>query len=398
MTDSIVVYESTCEGGEHAAFNAGLLAGVLEIVPRAVFFAESRHIEAVREVLEPAEADRVDWRRIKIPPRRANSVSERLPQEWRIVTEVWAAAESENASAIINTSVSLAGLIAVKLRDSLHRNPRPVGLVFHSVLDRFMTERRLHRTLTWGNPPNLRYLILGESLLAEVRSVVPALRATTRAISLPQCFNTAPAASSRLNPSAMSFGFLGIANEYKGFLEFLALADEFASERVRFEVIGRVSSECQTRFEEFQRRTASAKLVISADGGRVPIESYRSRLASLSYTIFPYRAIDYRFVRSGAALDAIWAAKPMIAFRIPALEELFDRMGDVGYLCDNIEKLRATVADIIAHPPIERYAEQSANLFRGRDLFAGPAVGRELVDALGLRLTDRARPMVEQSK
>ena len=73
-------------------------------------------------------------------------------------------------------------------------------------------------------------------------------------------------------------------------------------------------------------------------------------------------------------------------------------MGDVGYLCDDADKLRATVADIIACPPVERYAEQSANLFRGRDLFAGPAVGRELVDALGLRLADRARPMVEQSK
>ena len=84
-----------------------------------MFFAEPRHIEAVREVLEPSEAERIEWRESRflrggpIPsPSGCRRNGESYPK--------FGVPRSRDRAAIINTSVSLAGLIAVKLRESFH--------------------------------------------------------------------------------------------------------------------------------------------------------------------------------------------------------------------------------------------------------------------------------------
>ena len=42
---------------------------------------------------------------------------------------------------------------------------------------------------------------------------------------------------------------------------------------------------------------------------------------------------------SGALLDAITWLKPIIANRIPFVANLFERYGDIGYLCDDPDQM-----------------------------------------------------------
>ena len=120
--------------------------------------------------------------------------------------------------------------------------------------------------------------------------------------------HTAPDASSHLDPSAISFGFLGSRASTRVSRNFSrsptsSRRNEFAS---RSSDASARSARPDLKTFSGERRRRSSSCQRTEDAFR--IETYRSRLGSLSYAIFPYRAIDYRFVRSGAALDAIWAA------------------------------------------------------------------------------------------
>ena len=59
-------------------------------------------------------------------------------------------------------------------------------------------------------------------------------------------------------------------------------------------------------------------------------------------------------------------------------------MGDIGYLCDDVEEMRTTVDAILRDPPRERYRRQSENILNKRHVFETAAVGAQLRDVLAL--------------
>ncbi len=77
-------------------------------------------------------------------------------------------------------------------------------------------------------------------------------------------------------------------------------------------------------------------------------------------------------------LDALTAGKPFIALRNSQFEEMFETMGDIGYLCDDVEHLKSIVADIVRDPPRERYRRQSETILARREIFSSRAVAAQL--------------------
>ena len=56
----------------------------------------------------------------------------------------------------------------------------------------------------------------------------------------------------------------------------------------------------------------------------------------------------------------------------------FERMGDIGYLCDSYEEMRNIVLSILREFPLARYQQQCENIRRGRRIFEPQALAPRL--------------------
>jgi hypothetical protein len=107
-------------------------------------------------------------------------------------------------------------------------------------------------------------------------------------------------------------------------------------------------------------------------------DEYRRRAASLTYAIGTADPAHYRLVASASFLDALSYGKPGVYLRNPFVEYYFRKMGDIGYLCDSYEEMRATLLSIIREFPTEHYRKQRDNIRRGREIFAPQLLARGL--------------------
>jgi hypothetical protein len=116
--------------------------------------------------------------------------------------------------------------------------------------------------------------------------------------------------------------------------------------------------------------------------GPLPRDVFERQLGQTTYAVFPYRPSAYRLVASGSVLDALAAGKPLIALRNPQFEEMFQVMGDIGYLCDDMAGMKRLITSILRDPPRDRYRQQSRNILATRRIFEPAAVAVELRAAL----------------
>lgn len=385
----IVVFESICHDGEHSMFNAGLLEAALLASPagRVIFLAHESHLPHVRECMPAEPASRIEWRPAKIAPRRATGIRERVPHDWELFTSVWRLAEEVRANAVICTGTSETGLLAAKARLGVARSSRPVLMVFHSTLPELLYSAKRRAFLGRGNPSNLKLVVLGDHIRAEIVRQVPSVAENLYWITHPYPLVGAPDSPANLRVPSPRFGFLGLGSRAKGFPDFLRLVEDtsdVAAEPASFHLVGRVAEDCRSLFSEFRARPAARRLDAGDQDSRVPLDQYRQRLQALDYVVLLNQSDHYRYICSGAALDAVWAVKPILAVNSGTLSEMFHRFGDIGYLCRDYEELRERVRRICEDPQPETYSRHAGNLLAARRAFQPRAIAAELATVAGL--------------
>ena len=175
----------------------------------------------------------------------------------------------------------------------------------------------------------------------------------------------------------VSFSFLGLADDMKGFPEFVELATALAPswrQAVRFDLIG------GTRSGELP--PSGPWVTTYTQSGPMPRNLFEATLRETSYAVFPFRTFYYRLTPSGSVLDAFSAGKPVIAIRNSQFEEMFQSMGDIGYLCKDVNEMKNLVATILRDPPRDRYRKQSQNILASRGIYQPHAVATQLREAL----------------
>jgi hypothetical protein len=373
----IVLFDALAWGFEHVPFDAAFIAATARAYPGEPihFFAERDHLEQVQRFLGPGRRlPDVEWRELTLPPRFA-APKERLAADFRLCQGMLSEARRLGATRVVACYMhATTGTAALKSLSLLHRR-MVIALVHHGSLLRLMSSRRYGPLLRLGNG-RLRQIVLGEPIRAEVLADVPELRRNLRAIRHPYFFDGA-APSEYPGSSPATFSFLGLVDETKGFAEFVDLASEIAppaGDAVRFDLIG------GKRGAAIEPPGPWVKLY--GNDGPLPRDVFERQLALTTYAVFPYRPSAYRLVASGSVLDALAAGKPLIALRNPQFEEMFQVMGDIGYLCDDMADMKRLIATILRDPPRDRYRQQSRNILATRRIFEPEAVAVELRAAL----------------
>ena len=374
---SIVLYEPVCCGLEHAVVNAALATAVLAAYPGETvdFWGECEHLAGVREVLGVAGGAAVEWRSIAIPSRRLEQ-RERLAPEFRLVADVLRAARECRARMLIACGVSIAGLAALKTHLLLHAVRFPVVALHHSALQTIMQSRSTQALLAWGNSRSLTHVVFSENIRRSLLQKLPTLADSVVSAQLPYIF---PAMTPHAHGSeeAVRFGFLGVGSERKGFRKFCDLARRVKAgcddhgRSVEFDLVGSLGAEFRNAADSQMLVDKKNGLIVNvaATDGILPRELYLERLARIDYAVFLHEATEYTYVASGALLDAFARLIPCIAVRDPFFEGYFEAMGDIGYLCEDIDHMDALILDIATSRPVERYRMQQDSIRRGRRIF-----------------------------
>jgi hypothetical protein len=385
--ESIILCEPQCWGFEHSAFNAALLQTALIAYPDAelVFMGEAEHLAGAREVLVREGCpvhERIRWQEIRIPPRTLTGWR-RLTSEVGWCRQVLQAVRNVQVKALLICSIAETGLFVLKSMLQAHRLPMPVIATLHGVLASVEQPQprrlwnwpiHLRQILRLPHPKQLTYLALSESIRAAVSEAVPCAASHFRAVD-PPYFMPSVADTFELG-AVIRFGHFGVARDHeKNFGLFSRLAEEvaprFTQRLVEFLAVG---------FREPSPSNVTPPRAWVKGLSRAPLsaEEYGRRAQRVTYAVGLADPMHYRLVVNASFLDAMSYSKPGIYLRNPYIECYFNRLGDIGYLCDSYDQVRDVVLSVLREFPCERYRQQRANILRGRRIFEPEVIAPQL--------------------
>lgn len=391
MSATIVVCEPQCSGSEHAAVNAAFLHTASLALPdnQLMFLGEADHLGWVQDVLRrkaPATAARISWQELSIPVRTATGWR-RYTQELDWSGHIIDLAGQPGIDAVVVSSITSTGLLALKLRLYHSHVSAPILVIPHAVLGTLLEPQplrpwrwlvSLRQVLRLPHPEKLCYIALGDSIAAILRAGYPRLARRFRTLELPMLWASSTGVV-RIPPTGpIRFGFFGAAaHPAKGFATFLRLASEVtsSSSNAEFVLVGSIP-----------RRMVSPELSRPLSGvSTEPLsdDQYNQMAAGLHFAVATGSARHYRLRASATFLDALSQVKPGVYLRTPYVEHYFDRLGDVGYLCDSYDEMRDLLLRLATEFPTARYRQQCDNILAGRRLFEPAVLAPQLRAILG---------------
>lgn len=378
----ILACEPICIGFEHAVVNAAMLAVFKDAYPdeEFLFTAEEEHLRLVAQ--DPGIASRagIAFQSLPLPVRKASS-AERFETALRTVRSLFSSAERGKASFVVFTCIDGETLHAIKMLLGESPGLRCV-VVLHGILSSVRKSPSLlpwknrHLFRNWllrDNPDRLAYIVLGEPIEKELAARFPALRPRLVSIDLPYRF-AAPEEYVPFRDRTVSFGSLGVLRKVKGSGLFLRLAGEVVAAhtacRPRFVCVGPI-------VDKKLRKLVTGAVSIPSPDAPLPLEKYAALARDLDYSVLLHGA-GTALQASGVLLDSFCYLKPVIALKSPLFSSYFDRMGNIGYLCDGYDALKQRVLDLLNSPPVDEYSLQRQALLAGREQLQVPVLAANL--------------------
>ncbi|HUX95583.1 MAG TPA: hypothetical protein VMV47_07605 [Bacteroidales bacterium] len=375
----IYVVEPICRGNEHAIVNAGLLASLNYAFPSSSisFSGEETHLDIVKDVLKNECVINATYHSITLPS-HSDVLANKIFIEYRFLKKMLVSAINEGARFAIFSACTSTQLLCLKilLRFSSFETLTVITVIHSELQGILMRPPRkpwchliwLRNVLRFHNLERLKILVPGEALLPVVFNEIPALKGYAYALNLAYFFSHDSVDKVYQNSDILKFGFIGVGTKRKGIDTFFRLAEKIKMPDLsgcmvaEFEVIGNISYK---NFPEFMNSGVS---YISSD--KMLLRSEMNMLIrNIDYMILPYDKEEYKLVASATLLDAFEFVKPVIAFRNPTVEYCFDKMGNIGFLCDTEEEMEQVILRIIKDYPESEYKEQCENILNGRKIF-----------------------------
>jgi len=379
----ILACEPVCLGFEHSGVNAAMLAVFADAFPdeEVVFYADESHIAFVAAEPLLRSRNRIRFAGLAVSPRKAKG-AERFACEFKTVQGMFETAGRSGAATVLFTCISDETLRAIKMQAGTFPGVDCV-VVLHGILAsllhrRFFFPPKYRNTFrTWflrGNSRQLTYIVLGDAIRKELLARFSDVEPYIASIDLPYDYAD-DAGYIPFRDGAVRFGALGVLRKAKGSHLFLRLAREVLSEATtyhpRFICVGPVVD------KKLRKHIGEAVSVPSPD---TPLskEEYSSHAGQLDYAVFLHGAEAYTLTASGVMFDAFSHLKPVIALRSPFITGYFEKMGNIGYLCDRFVEMKMLVLRLLEHPPVAEYEEQRQAILRGRELLRIPVLAAAL--------------------
>lgn len=371
---SIILFEPYCWGIEHASFNAAFARTIALAYPdrRVIFCGEDEHVENVQTILTRREQNSSNLSCIKLRIYRRNAPKwQRWRNEFFLMSSIRRIAEDNGGKLLVLCSLTGFGLFALNMSMWFSSFSLSVIAVPHSILANLEVPSsimpwNIGRALSMNFRHKVKFIALSESIYENVMRSSLVQQSYWAVLDLPYIFDMMIGKKSATMDSAdkISLGFFGAANSGKGFDLFCRLADRIGPEypNCEFTLIG---------FYYGWNTTISGSHYVKGVSG-IPLspDEFERRAIDITYSVWLANPEHYLLTASATFLDSLAYLKPGIYLRNAYVENYFDRMGDIGYLCDSYDDVAETVDSILRNFPKERYKQQVENILRGRHIFS----------------------------
>ena len=385
VQNPIVLCEPQCFGFEHAPVNAALLGVFQHAFPgrELVFISEQSHGQCVSDL---CNKNYVELHLVTVqPPARNLSHIKRFFPEKKHFAQIVALAKLYECQTVVFTSLTETGYFLQKRCVEKDQSLNFINFL-HGML------QTLQETPPWkpwkkcfwfpallqsSMSDKSRFFVYGDSIRSLALQLLPTLTDHPFSLDHPFFFHT-PCHQQRPGKK-VRIGALGIGGRSKGTHLFFELAKRFKDEiqagLLEFTVIGPIFDKKIDRIPEYVRVPSPDK-PLERDG-------YEQAIRGIDYALYLYDPNAYTLTASGAFMDAIAFAKPIIALENPFFTSHFNSFGDIGYLCSTFEDIHSVVQDLLSENNLQqRYVQQVQNILHGRENISLQALGNRLKHSL----------------
>lgn len=379
----IIICEPQCVGFEHYEFNAALITVTKYAFTNetVMFMAEKDHLSLVKKILDSNSVE-VEYMEIKVPPR--NLIAPLLfPFELVLIKKVFTIARNLNCDRIIFSSIRRPSLVSVKLMIRMH-NDINCAIVLHNIIES-VTKKPYELTeipfwlrfwLTFRNSSRLRYIVLGHSIEIELIKLLPSLKSYVTSIDLPYFFQSTNKKESVqiVSQNVIKFGFFGVANMRKGADHFFKLAKDLKDKKTKYKpefiLIGWV--------EDKKLMKIADNVFIPSCDKPLSIHDYGKYAEKVDYALIFHRPEQHQLTAIASFLDAISYLKPIIAINNPFIEYYYNKMGNIGYLCNDYNEMINVLLEILDTNRNKVYINQVDNLDNGRKYLSFKTISEKM--------------------
>ncbi len=380
----MLIFEPQCTGFIHSPFNAAFIVVISKIFPneKLTFMAEQRHIDHVKNILldsnnnlENIEFKNVDIKELNFP----DSDFSRMPFEKPLYESVFKFMNDEQIDKIIFSSSTAPGIHLTKKLLKKYKNIKCYGVLhgiahtlqFEALKFKTLINNKFPQTFLLGNTDRYKFIVLGESIRQEILKRFPHMKKYLYSIDHPYLFKHEnefmPFQSEKIR-----FGVFGSLDKSKGYKVVKKIIDKLKCTELKdkFEivVIGKMNVE-----EEYKQyvKPASKNEFISR-------KEFDMLAETIDYSLLLYGSKAYKFKASGSFFDTLSYLKPTLALKSSFFQYYFNKLGEIGYLCNNYIELEKTILEILKYPSIQKYTLQRQALLEARELLKLEKISNDL--------------------
>lgn len=212
-------------------------------------------------------------------------------------------------------------------------------------------------------PANLYRIVLGESIKQNLQKYFDA-----KIYSLLEPIE--PFERRKIFPTTKNniFAFIGACSVAKGGKVFVEAAVKNQNSDSRFLIIGKSSIKIDFPVKNLE---------VLSNGKMLAQNEFDGAISKVTYACFPYRNNTYKFTASGAVLDAVRFAIPVIYIQTNFFDYIFRDAGNIGYACADEEDFIHTIQRIDENCDSRIYEEQVQNLKKLQKNFSLEKIGDE---------------------
>jgi hypothetical protein len=217
----------------------------------------------------------------------------------------------------------------------------------------------------------IRLLFYGETIAKELSCInIKYIRGNDIFIDHPYNYTNLINNVSLNTPIVISNIGVGILNKNSHFI--FELAKRFSAEintnKLEFKQIGNISKEVL----KYQNKYVN----ILNNNEFLPIDIFKKNISNSNYFIFFFTKNSlYDLCPSGTFFDAIKYEKPIIAFKTSYFEYYFNKLGNIGYLCENLDEMEFIIKNIHSIQ-LNDYSIQVSNIKKAKQILSLENISR----------------------
>lgn len=183
---------------------------------------------------------------------------------------------------------------------------------------------------------NLISIVLGENIVKNLSKYIKIDKTIIYAINHPNIFNEKKEKKEK-KIKKIKIASIGSGSLSRGTNYLFEVANMISSENIEFEIIGSIRKELIPYANE-KVKYGHEKMLERKE--------YEFKIRNIDYAIYLYPENEYELVASGAIFDSIKFSKPIICLENDYFKEVFKKMGNIGYMCKNIEEIKNVIIEV----------------------------------------------------